>query len=533
MEVKRVFLFLIIFVFTIINTALAGPTVIRDNRIRDLAVTPVLGRGYTISTNTFQSTCLKNIRKTKPSYDLTYNYKELKSNETSRNIITNTLTKIAPKAFLDFIDKKVQEIEQKKGTTATTTTKKTFKHRIIVTINLHSYYSSVDEANSSISDSAVNLLQNKDIPGFFNSCGSYYVRSIGRRATLFSLFESEHETEEEAKQFTYALETQLKSFKKIKQTTVENKYSGYWFWRRKTSEKRTTREYLEEDKAASKTESKGTHTDTFENMASKTNLRITTMAFGLGKDKKANIISYDVPTFKKAVKDAFISMMDDDTGKVVNIEVVPWIENTEFQNLIELEKETKKISTTPSGDNAAPAKEETLLLYEKKEILNQNAEFLAEVERANRNLTNLYYKAKICRGHINHNWKETKKGTKEKIFRTTYQNRYVRNNRFPSTGIPLTVLDNYLSKETIKKMLNEQKQFMYGGGIYGNGARECIKQIMKIGIFRIPYTDLNVCTELAEQFGQHEYEIVENHCMPVLFSESHSNYLQKKEGKSK
>ena len=54
----------------------AGPTLIKDSRVRDLTATPVLGRGYSISTNTFQSTCLKDVVITEPSYDFQYTFRE-------------------------------------------------------------------------------------------------------------------------------------------------------------------------------------------------------------------------------------------------------------------------------------------------------------------------------------------------------------------------------------------------------------------------------------------------------------------------
>ncbi len=38
--------------------AVGNPYVIADDRVRNLDVTPVLGRGYSIMTNSFQSTCL-------------------------------------------------------------------------------------------------------------------------------------------------------------------------------------------------------------------------------------------------------------------------------------------------------------------------------------------------------------------------------------------------------------------------------------------------------------------------------------------
>lgn len=43
--------------------------VISDDRARNLDVTPVLGRGYSLGTNSFQSTCLGVEEMTTPSYN--------------------------------------------------------------------------------------------------------------------------------------------------------------------------------------------------------------------------------------------------------------------------------------------------------------------------------------------------------------------------------------------------------------------------------------------------------------------------------
>ena len=64
----------------------AGPTIVRDSRAQDTGTTPVLGRGYSISTNTFQSACLAEVVITEPSYDFQYRFEEAKeavSNSTS------------------------------------------------------------------------------------------------------------------------------------------------------------------------------------------------------------------------------------------------------------------------------------------------------------------------------------------------------------------------------------------------------------------------------------------------------------------
>ena len=46
-----------------------SPYVISDDRVRSLDITPVLGRGYSIMTNSYQSTCLEVTNTTIPSYN--------------------------------------------------------------------------------------------------------------------------------------------------------------------------------------------------------------------------------------------------------------------------------------------------------------------------------------------------------------------------------------------------------------------------------------------------------------------------------
>jgi hypothetical protein len=47
----------------------SSPYVISDDRVRGLDATPVLGRGYSVATNSFQSTCLVVEETTVPSYN--------------------------------------------------------------------------------------------------------------------------------------------------------------------------------------------------------------------------------------------------------------------------------------------------------------------------------------------------------------------------------------------------------------------------------------------------------------------------------
>lgn len=61
-----IFIGLVSLILPCINSA---PYLLEDDRIRNLNVTPVLGRGYTVMTNNFLSTCLDGAESTIPSYN--------------------------------------------------------------------------------------------------------------------------------------------------------------------------------------------------------------------------------------------------------------------------------------------------------------------------------------------------------------------------------------------------------------------------------------------------------------------------------
>jgi hypothetical protein len=511
-------------ILIISGIAYSGPTVIQDNRITNIATTPVLGRGYSISTNTFQSTCLTGIKITEPSYDFTYTFDSLEKESDLRYIDTKSFSsefrnQLKNKVFSE--GKSEESTEDRTGTRTTTSAvtseTKIFTHHIFVVINLNSYYASVDESKTKMSTTAAQLILNKDIPGFFSSCGSYYVRSIGRNAKFVSIFTYKTRTDTTDARFETQLEEQIKGFGKKMEKTM-NKGEG------------------EEDTAAEEGETTNERTVStidhasyeFRRNASSRQLTITVAAFGLGKNEKATLISYDIDTFKAAIKDAFLSMQNPRTGKVSSIEVVPWVENTEFQNLIKLHEDEPAEGVKPKEGSAGvttgggPLKTEKrkLLLYEKKQLLNQNAEFLAEIERADRNMMNIYYKAKICKQQIDINYKN------QGSLKPEYRNSKILNNRTGET-IMLSKLDQILSNERIDGILKREKLFMYGssgvpGATSGGGAAICMKKIMRSGIFRVSYREFKECNDLIEKMANAEDETVENFCMPILTSERKS-----------
>jgi len=521
--------FCLIFALLMGLPVIGGPTIIRDSRITDTALTPVLGRGYSIGTNTFQSTCMDNVVITEPSYDLSYTFNSIEaSSETtststgatssSANVTTTNsgsssssstsggwLSTKTKRTSSSQYKNQLNQIYKRAGTSKVTASGTSYSHIIEVNINLITYYASVDEAQTKIGTSAARLLTNRDIPGFFSSCGPYYVRSIGREAVMLSFFEYSSTSTERDMAFENSIENQIKGFRASSGQSTYNRGS--------TSEKAesSTRTDFDYQYAAKSSYE-------FNQKASEKNLTITTFAFGIGKREDAKIISYDIDSFKAAIQEAFISMQNPQTGKVVSMEVVPWVENTQFQNLIRLDESEDEYEPVLNAAGEQEMDEDgnpmqrlkpKQLLYEKKMYLNENAEFIIEIDRVDRNIMNMYYKARLCRKNIDMNWK------KDGAFREEYLEARVQNKRFLERSIPLTELDSIVSQDRVDQIYQTHKTFMYGAEGDG-GASICMKNILKLGIFKISYRDIAECQPIIQNMGEIQNDGIEYYCMPEL-----------------
>ena len=461
------------------STAFAGPVLIRDNRVQDLSTTPVLGRGYSLSTNTFQSACLKNVVITEPSYDFQYLFKELESSSTSSSSTTVSANGSYSAFWIEATASASATHAASQGRSA---------HSILVTLNVDTYYASVNEAGTSLSDSAAALLTNQDVPGFFAACGPYYTRGITRNAQFVSVFTYETTTSKRDTSFEAELQVQLKGF------------GGNYG-----------------------VKSNGT----FSSEASSKSLTITSRGWGLGKDEEAVLVSYDLDTFKAAVKKAYISTQNPLTGRVTSIEVVPWVENTEFQNTLNLR-----------GTDSVDGKD--VPLYEKKDILTFNGEFLTEAERAARLRLNMYYKAKVCRNQIAANYYQGGKLSPDagKL--------KLKNHRLAKPGITLAELDGLLTDAAIAQLWKAYEDFLYkgkpnmtdcvtelmrdpsasipapslpGGGegappVPGGGVPPAANTGTGRGVFLHRFSSLKSCQELQKNFAAVLPEKIEDHCMP-------------------
>ncbi len=429
----------------LISTLQAGPRVIKDNRFKERGMTPVVGRGYSMATNTLQSTCFSKIKLTRPSYDFQYQFIDIdetwKEKFSSRNELSGSLKHL-------FISNNFTNTTIKEG-------EKTFyHHHIFVSLDLDSYYHSLDEGKTGLSGDAIQLLRNKDVVSFFNSCGPFYIRSIGRNSKFFAMLTYKTESTKRDERFDSKLKAHLRSLFK------------------------------------SKTNNNDTSSD-FQKETYKKRLQISVWGYGLGKDHQADLLPTDIDSFKRIVKNSILAMQDSDVGMISSVEVVPWMENPEFQNELRLESTTDKIQ------------------FERKRNLEANSELIAEIDRIDSAFMNTYYKGLNCIRSLKEKFPL---GTNEYEFDP--EKTFILDLAEPSNKkkeIKLSTLLETVNDQNIEKIYEENQNFLFGD----KKAVACVKELQKKGIDTTHYREVETCKRVRSQMVPIK-PIFDHYCLPEL-----------------
>ena len=187
---------------------------------------------------------------------------------------------------------------------------------VVSTMRIDRYYSSVREELSPLSTSALKLLDNEDFIGFFKSCGPTYVRSIRRAQEMTAIFKFKADSATAAKDFASGLK------------------------------KKITRGPKESSSSTDPTISKSLI------------IKISGFGLGLNVQQSNTLVSTNIEEFNEIMKFAYVAFTTtEDTqhiGMVFGIEIVPWVDNTEFQVASKLIEGSVKI---PLGRSLIPKAE--------------------------------------------------------------------------------------------------------------------------------------------------------------------------------
>lgn len=264
-----------------------NPYVISDNRVRNLDVTPVLGRGYSIMTNSFQSTCLEVKETTIPSFNYDYSFYDFTGSSDSQ---TDLATKLSGSYAYDDIAADFAETYDETSSSSSNT------HYIIASMRIERYYASVKEEASAITAPAMTLLTNQDYIGFFKACGPNFVRSIRRVQEVTTKFKFTSSSVETAGKFAASLQ----------QTGSSGSSDG-------TTDTETN----------------------FKSISSSMEIKIQGYGLGLTLDGSETLMATSLGQYNGVMNFAYNLMTKNPhaahVGMVYGIEVVPWVENVLFQ----------------------------------------------------------------------------------------------------------------------------------------------------------------------------------------------------------
>jgi len=271
----------------------ASPYTISDDRIRSLDITPVLGRGYSIGTNSFQSTCLVVDEVTSPSYNYDYTFTDVQRG----NELEQSMEGSMSASFSYWI------VKGEVSVSASSSGKYTSQSRMIVaTMRIERYYSSVREELSPLSDDALTLLDRQDYIGFFKSCGPNYIRSIRRAQELTAIFSFTSSSAEMASEFSLS----------ISASTPDTFFSSGGSSKLDVS-------------ASSK----------FSSIAKSMQITIVGFGLGLNSEGSSTMVAASLEEYQEVMKYGFKSFTQNEDshniGMVYGMEIVPWVDNTAFQ----------------------------------------------------------------------------------------------------------------------------------------------------------------------------------------------------------
>ena len=273
----------------------AAPLVVSDARIRNPDVTPALGRGYSMTTNQVLSTCLMFEKTTEPTYNYDYSFLEFSHDGTQTS---ESDTGMSASASWGWISGTVT------GSVKATSSSAERSRHVVAHMSTERYYSSIDDTTARLTPDAQALVDRGDLVGFFQSCGSGYIRSIRRTAEFTGIFTFTSTSEEKVREAAASVSVR----------------AGLWGGSA-AAEGHTN------------SKSKSTKSDV------KTEIKIKAFGIGINADGASTLVATDRDTFDAAAQYAFKSMQNEGVGMIRGVEIVPWSSNLQFNNAVKFEEQ--------------------------------------------------------------------------------------------------------------------------------------------------------------------------------------------------
>lgn len=286
--------------------ALAGSLaalVIKDNRLATIASYPVLSTGYLSFANELRSSCFERVEEKPASFDFRYEISELNSTYW-RHLQLEEGGYTKSTQLREFLDNHIEDFS-KEGFESSS------HYNMLVRVEVDSYYHTMIEEGSYLSDWALQLIDQKNYLEFYRNCGDSFVRS-------------------------------------------ENNYSGYYALIQFKKGLGEEEEFAEEiEKGIFKFHYEKFKEEEFQHEVSRRGVKIYAHAVGLQPEKPIVLVPSSIDHLRETIQEVLISMQTSRSGLITLLEVVPYNNFPGFRERMNVSTGMKGLLTVESIQRAA------------------------------------------------------------------------------------------------------------------------------------------------------------------------------------
>ena len=223
-------------------------------------------------------------------------------------------------------------------------------------------------------------------------------------------------------------------------------------------------------------------------------LYIRLAGFGLAKKHILSLAPTDLDSFKKILQNSTQAMAGNLTGRVEAIEIIPWMDNLNFQYFLN-QKENKQSH------------------FLRKWIIAENSEFIAQLKNSYRELQEQYFMAVNCQAKL------TRHLAREKAWKQIKFRNYQNQKTIIATQLlkQLTALtgQNTLWLNTNKPL---SKTLYQKWQEFTQKADECLAEL-EPEMIRTSYRDISSCADMITELVQIMPQTLLDYCPPEVSDE--------------
>ena len=449
----------------------SAPVVIKGNWISRLEAAP--GQGYSLATNEVLRPCLVDMRARKESYDFHSSF-----GRSGRRLDIFTYFRDALPAPIDHAWlEKILRVRRSKINGITV-----YHHYIPAKVITDAYYATLDESSVRFHPRADSLMRVGDIPGFFENCGAYYIRSIGRRTTLMSLFSYRTTTPEPDRDFERALEIEVKRMN----------FRGAGQTKKNDFENRSHKSFLK--------------------LARSYFLRVDYRVLGIQAYKTPGSEEAKDPTrtgallvaeYRRETKKFLKAAQASGVGHVSKLELIAWVENSLFSGYLPLQRTRLK-------DGRYIGR------FQIQMNLTDNAEFYRRAIHARELMEGTYKKAVACKEEFDRKYRVA---GPDSALKPLYRHRVLLNRAGGAETMKLSEMEKFLTDKRIKEIFQVYRKFDLLSGQCLNQLKDkdlryySYRDFTRRGIYGGKYGDK--CEGVEERLNYIPYRMVRFFCPPL------------------